>query len=77
MKRKDMSWKQFETACKRRGIASGRDSYLGYCVMNTYGHGQRLVSRLNGGETLREQLAYLIKKQSKIDDELKGTNNER
>jgi hypothetical protein len=66
-KRKDMSWKQFQSACERRGIRAKEDAFLGYCKMNSHNHGQISVSRLNGGSTLRQQLAYLIKEQSKID----------
>lgn len=71
-KRKDMSWNQFQTACERRGISAKRNSFLGYCTMNTHDRGQISISRLNGGSTLREQLAYLIKEQARIDREYKG-----
>ncbi len=70
-KRKDMSWKQFQAACERRGIRTQQKTFLGYCAMNSHDRGQISISRLNGGITLREQLAYLIKEQARIDREYK------
>lgn len=70
-KRKDMSWKQFQAACERRGIRAKETTFLGYCSMNSHNRGQISISRLNGGATLREQLAYLIKEQARIDREYK------
>ena len=78
MKRNDMTWSQFQKACKRRGIGASKDSYLGLCKMRMVeGEGQSYVSRYNGGNTLREQLVYLIKAQTKIDNRNKGTNDAR
>ena len=66
MKRRDMTRRQFERACDRRGIKIYWDCVFGYCQMNA--PQKILVSRFNGGETFREQLAYLIRKQNKIDN---------
>lgn len=66
MKRRDMALWQFQRACDRRGIKIYWDSGFGYCRMNA--PQKILVSRFNGGETFREQLAYLIRKQNKIDN---------
>ena len=66
MKRKDMTLRQFEKACERRGIKVLWDSTFGCCRMNA--KTPISVSRLNGGSALRQQLAYLIKEQTKIDN---------
>ena len=73
-KRRDMTSRQFKNACDRRGITIYWDCVFGYCKMKS--PNIRLVSRFNGGETFREQLAYLIKKQTKIDNERK-VNDEK
>ena len=70
-KRKDMSWKQFEAALEKRGIRVKENHPFGYCSMNSHNRGHNSVSRFNGGDTLRQQLAYLIKEQATIDREYK------
>lgn len=56
---RDMSRKQFETALQKRGFETV--GFMGYWRL-PLPNGQRMcVSELNGGERLRNRLAYLLR----------------
>ena len=61
--RKDMTEAQFLDALKRYGMSL--KPFMGYVGITD----RVSVSRHNGGDTRREQLAYLIRQQKETEDE--------
>mgnify|MGYP003629508113 CR=1 FL=1 len=55
MIRKDMTKKEFDAACKRRGFIKPRYSWLGYYELPC-----GLMASIENATTRREQLKYLI-----------------
>jgi len=64
-KRKDMSQKQFNNACKRHGFKSV--GFMGYYIMPA--DSDTHVSKWNIGDNRRNQLKYLLQQNERIENE--------
>jgi hypothetical protein len=67
---RDLTQKQFDAKCERRGF---RRAFMGYYEV---GHGLSVYAR-NAGERRRDQLAYLIREAERAKNDADGDNNGR
>ena len=67
---RDMSQKEFNAACERRGF---RRVYFGYYSLGHIpGYGELEVYAANAGDRRRDQLAYLIAERKRYEEKASG-----